>query len=221
MTDNSVYEELTPIEILSDIDYNRFKDGATIAGETIKEHHIGNLDFPRGIVVGCDPALISDARAYITVAVTPGSYPLTLFTTGEYQRNVLAKLTFSNKTADKWVHAYTSVDMEEILMGKTVGFPVDTGQACLIDEETRDAFTDFVTDFIKSNPDHNLWDALVDNSFRDSETEVECVKAVIPNTKHSFFIFTSGHGDGTYPTYWGFTDENEVVSLVVDFGPHL
>lgn len=219
LTKNSHSEELSPIEIFSDIDYNRFRDGATIAAEIIQEHHVGNLDFPSGKVIACDPAFMSDAQAY-TKTITPGSYPLTLFTTGEYQTNVLAKLTFSNKPADKWIHAYTSVDMEDILMGKTVGFSVDTGQACLIDEETRDAFTAFVVDFIKSNPDYDLWKTLIDDSFHESGTEVSCTRAVIPNTKHSFFIFTSGHGDGTYPAYWGVTDEDEVVSLVVDFDPY-
>lgn len=219
MANNSTSNQQNPIEILSDIDYNLFKDGATIAGEALKEHHIGNLDFPSGKVITCDPALMSDAQAY-TKTITPGSYPLTLYTFGEYQTNVLAKVTFSNKPANKWVLAYTAKDAEAILEGNSTGISNDTGQACIIDETTRDAYTAFVVDFIKSNPDYDLWNALTDNSLRDNRSEVNCTRAIIPNTKHSFFIFTSGHGDGTYPAFWGMTSDDEIASLVVDFDTH-
>ena len=29
--------------------------------------------------------------------------------------------------------------------------------------------------------------------------------------------FTSGYGDGSYGSYWGFDDNDEVVCLVTDF----
>lgn len=219
MTKHSNSKQQNPIEIISGTNYNHFKDGTTIAGETIKENHIGNLDFPSGKVIACDPAFVSDAQAY-TRTITAGSYPLTLYTADEYQTNVLAKVTFSNKPADKWVHAYIAQDAQNILDGNMTGIAVDTGQCCIVDETTRDAYTAFVADFIRSNPDYDLWSELIDNSFQDSSNDANCVRAVIPNTKHSFFIFTSGHGDGTYPACWGFTDEDEVVSLVVDFDPH-
>jgi hypothetical protein len=218
MANHSSFNQQNSIEILSDIDYNHFKDGATIDGKIIKEHHIGNLDFPSGKVIACDPAFMSDAQAY-TRTTKPGSYPLTLYTAGEYQTNILAKITFSNKPADKWVLAYIAKDTQTISDRNIIGIAVDTGQACIVDETTRDAYTEFVADFIKSNPDYDLWNALIDNSFRDTKTEVSCTKAIIPNTQHSFFIFTSGRGDGTYPAYWGMTNQDEVVSLVVDFGP--
>lgn len=218
MAKNSSSTPQNPIEILSDIDYNRFKDGATIAGEIIKEHHTGNLDFPSGKIIACDPAFMADAQAY-TKTIKPGSYPLTLSTSGEYQTNILAKLTFSDKPAGKWILAYIAKDAQTILDRNITGIAVDTGQCCIVDETTRDAYTTFVADFIKSNPDYNLWNALIDNSFRDARTDINSTKAVIPNTQHSFFIFTSGHGDGTYPAYWGITNDKEIVSLVVDFVP--
>jgi hypothetical protein len=30
-------------------------------------------------------------------------------------------------------------------------------------------------------------------------------------------MFQSGYGDGIYPAYWGMTNDNEIVSLVIDF----
>ena len=82
MTKHSNSKQQNPIEIFSDIDYNRFQDGTIIDGEIVKEHHIGNLDFRSGKVIACHPAFMSNAEPY-TKTITPGSYPLTLYTAGE------------------------------------------------------------------------------------------------------------------------------------------
>ncbi len=30
-------------------------------------------------------------------------------------------------------------------------------------------------------------------------------------------MFSSGWGDGYYPTYWGYNDNNETIELTIDF----
>src|ERR1700759_2759477 len=53
--------------------------GARYADEhdeyVIEPHRIGDVTFPTGQVVGCDPLTADDAEPF-TVAVAPGAYPL-------------------------------------------------------------------------------------------------------------------------------------------------
>ena len=37
-------------------------------------------------------------------------------------------------------------------------------------------------------------------------------------TKANLIAFTSGWGDGGYPSFWGYDASNQLVSLVTDFG---
>lgn len=216
---NSKSKQQNPIEVQSDIDYNRFKDGSKVAGEILKEHHIGNLDFPNDKVIASDPAFISDAKPY-TKTIIPGSYPLAIFTAGEYKTNALAKLTFSDKPADKWVLAYTSDDARNILDGNITGIAVDTGQCCIVDEVTTHAYNRFVVEFTKNNPDADLWDQLIEPKTNNVGAKGRWSKISIPNSQHGFYMFHSGYGDGTYPAYWGMAKDGEVVSFIIDFDPH-
>ena len=170
MTTKQTSHPNDPIEIPSDIDFNRFHDGAIIAGETVTEHVAGEINFPTGRILACDPAEHMDANPY-TRTIKPGSYPLTLYSTGKFQTNVLAKLTFSETPADKWIFAYTQEDAPAILEGTLTGIPVDTALCCIMDEATNQAYTRFIIEFTKNNPNANPWDQLIEPQINNADTE--------------------------------------------------
>lgn len=216
MTTKHTSHQNSPVEILSDIYFNRYYDGAIIAGEAITEHAVGDINFPTGRIIACDPSDHMNASPY-TQTFKPGSYPLSLYSTGKFQTNVLAKLTFSNIPADKWGLAYKREDATAILEGNLTGIPVDTGLCCIMDKATNQAYNRFIVDFTKNNPDANVWDQLIEPKFNNAEANNNWTKFTIPNSEHGFYTFNSGHGDGTYPAYWGMTNDGEIVSFAIYF----
>lgn len=219
MTTKQTAHSIGPIEIPSDIDFNRFHDGAIIAGETVTEHIVGEINFPTGRILACDPAEHMDAHPY-TRTIKPGSYLLTLYSTGKFQTNELAKLTFSETPADKWIFAYTQEDAPTILEGNLTGIPVDTALCCIMDDATSRAYNSFVVEFTKDNPDADLWGQLIEPKNNNAGTNNNWTKIKVPNSEYGFYMFNSGYGDGVYPAFWGMSDDSEIVSFVIDFDPH-
>lgn len=213
-----------PTEKLSHTDYNIIFDNQIVEDTQIEVIEIGELNLPTGKISVCDPLAYPDIPPFKN-KVVPGKYPVKLYqakTEDMGDRITLAKLEFSSKKADKWVLALRD---DENLADLTedndfFGFPVDAGLGSFMDYETALEYNRFVLQFIKDNPDGNIYDDLFADEFQKNAKPNECgdwINYSLPDTNLNITMFSSGYGDGMYPAYWGMTNDNEIVSLVIDF----
>ena len=215
------------MEVLSFVNYNLILDSKTLNKVAIEEFPIGMLQVPSGNIVVCDPLVMPDTKPLLR-RVKPGAYPVKLYIAklkDAGDRYALAKLEFQHKRADKWVLATSEGDNVSELNGKDeyFGFPVDAGLGAFFDYESGKAYNSFSTQFDKEHVAGNIYDDLLANEFKKNANKQDPKDAgnwtnfKIPRSNLNIMMFQSGFGDGNYPAYWGMTNSNEVVSLVIDF----
>jgi hypothetical protein len=117
--------------------------------------------------------------------------------------------------------------------GESYGYGVDSGKGCFLDARTMEKLEPERQLYSQRN--QRLWDEprlinldaiqqLRTPFFRrlDAET-IEAGRdwadlVVDPETGANLVVFSSGYGDGGYPSYWGLDSGGEVSCLVTDFG---
>ena len=207
---------------------------------TFSIHNMGELVVTSGTLVAADPLLPPDPFHSFPQSIQPGRYPviasvahLRQLELQEYQSEFSADdwriacmmLRISQKTAVTWqstddfgygVDSATGslMDMDAALV------LYDLYRAELYDEYRNRLYAKFDEfDYSPLNDDcheyrnrlyakfHHLFDPLVKwASIQVSDT-----------TEANVMAFTSGYGDGHYPSYWGYDEESNLACLVTDF----
>ncbi|MEU0007499.1 DUF4241 domain-containing protein [Streptomyces sp. NPDC006314] len=180
----------------------------------------GELDLPTGRVVACDPFVhlgTGDVEPF-TVAVAPGRYRVeaavaTLTRPDEppsdrpHLRVAAARLVIRDEPTTTWELALLPGQDPAGLKGdEFFGYGVDAGTGCFYDASAEKAFPEARED------EGPLWDA-----FEGSDWSVGPHLVTSPATGHSLAAFTSGWGDGCYPTWTGRSAAGEVTCFVTDF----
>jgi len=219
---------LTKTEILSHADYNLIFENKEVENTPIELLEIGDLNVPSGQIVVCDP-LVNSQTEPLTKKVKPGKYPIKIYvakTKESGDRYAIAKLEFSNKRAEKWVMALRKEDDINELTDEAdyFGFPVDAGLGGFYDFESGKEYQKFESDFMKANPEGNLYDDFFAAEFKKNAKDQndptdygDWINFQLPNSELNITMFHSGYGDGSYPSYWGIDKNGEIVSLVIDF----
>jgi hypothetical protein len=215
-------------EILSHADYNVIFDNKIVDETPIEKLEIGKLNVPSGQIVICDPLVYSETPP-LNKKVKPGTYPIKIYiakTKDSGDRYAIAKLEFSDKKAKKWVMALRAEDDINELTDEAdyFGFPVDAGLGAFFDYQSGKKYQKFESDFMKSNPEGNLYDDFFAAEFKKNAKDQndlsdygDWINFQLPNSKLNITMFQSGYGDGSYPSYWGIDENGEIVSLVIDF----
>jgi len=215
-------------EKLSHADYNRIFENSVINGIPIELLEIGELNVPTGQIVVCDPLVVPDMPP-LNKTIRPGKYPVKIYvakTKESGDRYAIAKLEFNSKKADKWVLAVRDGENISELKekGDFFGFPVDAGLGGFFDYKAGLEYNRFINEFIKKNPNGNIYDDFFAAEFKKNAMEPNnpndhgnWINFKMPNSDLNITMFNSGYGDGSYPAYWGMTKDNEIVSLVIDF----
>ena len=215
-------------EILSHADYNKLFDNDSIEGMPITVIDIGKLKVPTGKIVVCDPLVTPDMQP-LNREVKSGEYPIKIYevkTENSGDRYAIAQLEFNNLRAEKWVLAVRDgEDINELTEeGDFFGFPVDAGLGGFFDIQAGVEYLKFQDDFMKSNPNGNIYDDFFAMEFKKSAKDQNdpndygnWVNFKLPNSDLNITMFQSGYGDGMYPAYWGIDKNGEITSLVIDF----
>ncbi len=109
--------------------------------------------------------------------------------------------------------------------GEYFGFPVGAGLGCFVDESTNDLYLKMIDQFYSENPDKNYYDDLLAKEFEEYSSKSEFSSEIgdwnnhiIDNQKKlNIIMFSSGWGDGYYPTYWGYDEIGSTIELTIDF----
>ncbi len=116
-------------------------------------------------------------------------------------------------------------DLTSLEDGEYFGFPVGAGLGCFVDESTNDLYLKMIDQFYSENPDKNYYDDLLAKEFEEYSSKSEFSSEIgdwnnhiIDNQKKlNIIMFSSGWGDGYYPTYWGYDEIGSTIELTIDF----
>ncbi|MBL7256130.1 DUF4241 domain-containing protein [Paractinoplanes lichenicola] len=179
-----------------------FRDGAErTVGERrmrISTHPAGKLNLPSGQLVAADPSSLDYGEEPFLMTVSPGTYPVTIslatFTDDEnHSRVAAARLDVSDRRPVRWELALREgQDPLDLGYGEFFGFGVDAGMACFVDEANRERLSE-------------EWESLELRNPRFASVAAG-----------EMIAWSSGWGDGAYPTWIGRDHENRITAFVAD-----
>jgi nucleoid DNA-binding protein len=196
---------IEPSNMLSGIgsSFKVLRDGSRAE---IHVHQLPDLSLPSGRVVASD-LIIGDSEpfsrtvpsgrcrvAVVLASVDPGNL--------EHQRVALALLRFTDAPIARWEPA--AVGEEGQPTSAPFEYGVDSGKGSFCDADTYERFkeaqdhSDEFTELISSELGGNKW-------------------LHIETSRGSAAVFSSGYGDGSYPSFFGLDDKGAPVVLVTDF----
>lgn len=187
-------------------------------GEHIVLQELGEINLPTGKIVACDP-LVDPETPPFNKQVKPGKYPVTLYIhcigsgDDEDKRVAFAKLSFSDKLPSRFELAVSGEQaLDDLDEDEFYGYGVDSGTGCFMDETTAEK----VGELIDNSEDYTIPE--LDEMLEDSYVYTySTANFTLPETELNLAAFSSGFGDGMYPTYWGFDDSDNICCLITDF----
>jgi hypothetical protein len=203
-----------------------FRDGATFHTNYLGKFHVerrevGKLDVPTGRLVACDPLVFPETQPFRR-RVPPGRYSVILSIahippaegkgTAD-QRIACAMLCLGRRVPRRWQMAVqTGQRLRGLKPNEFYGYPVDSGTGCFMDLKAARVLDGRMHD----DPDYfeRLLKAaepvsVPTRDWADFQLDTELGLNVV--------FFSSGFGDGTYPSYWGFDGAGGLACLVTDF----
>lgn len=180
-------------------------------------HSLGELALPTGQVVACDPFVVSKNEKPFTVRVPPGRYPVSVNVArfdSDDQRVAYSILRLRDAAPVRWEMALLPDQrVEELKEGRIHGYGVDSGTGCFMDVEAARILA------VGSNWENEHHGDLEEGMKQTYVYTWAWLNTVLtPATGVNVVAFSSGYGDGEYPSYWGYDANGEVACLVTDFG---
>lgn len=177
-------------------------------------HEIGGVLIRSGAIAAADPLVTPDMKPFST-KVPQGRFPVEVAVAkfDSDQRIAFARVVFGPEQPSEWRMAVKEgQDPSRLSEGEYFGYPVDAGIGCFMDPEAG-----------------HLLGSRMDRQENYYEELIEEMKKVYVHTRDwasvrpdddselNVVMFSSGWGDGFYPSYFGISSSGSVVSLVTDF----
>lgn len=201
-----------------------FKDGRRLEtpGEPqspsiLRLHQAGALKVTTGSVVACDPLLAVQDLKPFTVAVPDGEHPVTLCVIEYHKKNklydqrvALARVDFGRGPAKSWQLAtLPGQNLKSLKRDQYFGYLSESGYGCFTDATGAEALA------LALDTDDEFEPGLLkqlDRTYQDTRAwttvDLEPANAV---------VFTSGDGDGSFPTFVGLDARGKPCALLSDF----
>ncbi|MDQ5824735.1 MAG: DUF4241 domain-containing protein [Chloroflexota bacterium] len=180
----------------------------------LERREIADLVIVSGKVVACDPFTIYEDVLPFDLKVAPGRYPVVLSIAhveeNNDQRVAYAMLRFGEGQPVRWELAtWPGKGLADLGEGEVFGYGVDAGTGSFMDEVAARKLTH----------DEDLIDKLLDDSHENYVDTWSWTNFVVDEeTGANVVSFSSGFGDGFYPSYLAFDEGDRLVALVTDFG---
>jgi hypothetical protein len=184
------------------------------AKKSIREQPLGKINLPTGKIVANDPCALYEKEPFART-VTAGEYPVMLYVMhiNDDQRVAFAEIRFTEELPVDFEMALTKDDDPSLLNDDAFfGYGVDCGTGGFMDEVTCGE----VEKIIDESEDY-MFEELEDALEESYVNTYSAANVCLPESNHNVVAFSSGWGDGSYPTYWGFYKNGELCSLITDF----
>jgi hypothetical protein len=196
-----------------------FLDDEALRARHLQRQPCGSLQITSGRIVACDPLVQPERAAFVRTVGSRGAFPVDVL--HDKGRHALAVLWLRERgdlrAADlRWEMALLDGESTQTLGDdEFFGYPVDAGVGCFMDADAAAAMAE--RDKREAgNPDFI--------SYYDDVLEPELGSANMADhyplgagSANNMLIFSSGWGDGNYPSFWALDAAGEPVALVTDF----
>jgi hypothetical protein len=196
-----------------------FLDDEALRVRRLQRQSCGVLHITSGRIVACDPLVQPEREPFIRSVSGRGAFPAEVLQ--HEGRHALAVLWLRERgglqPADlRWEPALLEGQSQDDLGDdEFYGYPVDAGVGCFMDAECAAAIAEREARE-SANPGYvSYYDDVL-----DTELGVKDMADHYPlgeGSANNVLIFSSGWGDGSYPSYWALDAAGEPVALVTDF----
>ena len=195
-----------------------FKPGAaaTVEGTSVPldSHVLGEVTVSSGQIVACDPFVFIEAKPFIRT-VPNGRFPVRIAVMRSKRfgdRAAFARLEFSQAPVVRWERALVpGQDPAKLGKDEYYGFPVDAGTGAFLDPAVGKDIAALSTDRAQ---------IVYDDWIRQGEGygKEHGLPYSLPVTRgpHALVLFSSGWGDGAYPSWFGLAADGSVAMLLTD-----
>jgi Protein of unknown function (DUF4241) len=213
---------------------------------SIQKVQVGELLLTSGSIIACDPHFLPVSRPQpYTTQLPPGHYPVfvsVIHLEGIYyeRRVAFAQVQLSKQEGVRWEMAVRpGEDVSTLAPDQVFGYGVDSGTGCFLDQDVQAwlleqfkarGYADWSPPQTKEEAEawQKRWEAMTD--FFDDQVgdplerilESSGIGAgsmtLNSTTGGNIVAFHSGYGDGSYPSYFLYTAEGSLSSLITDFG---
>ncbi len=190
----------------------------------LERRELGDLVLTTGSIVANDPFVFFETTPF-TRSVHPGKYPVTIYIAQFKHRNqqsderiAYACVRFKPETLLSWESGQVALPNRPAPKpNESYCYGVDAGTGCFMDVAVTQLFaalekTDTVAwerRFI--DPLTEGMDATYKHTRSWATLELE------PESGLNLIAFSSGWGDGCYPSYWGLDAQGDAACLLTDF----
>ena len=183
--------------------------------ECIPQQDIGTLFLPTGSIVATDPFCLSETEAF-QKRVPPGNYKVVLHIhhIGDDSIVAFSEIRFSENFAVSFELALTK---QQAMQHSTTpltdteyfGYGVDSGTGSFMDKSTCRMLETITDDSFFTQMDKIMYKSYIDT--------YSTVNLSLPNSNHNLVAFSSGYGDGFFPSFWGYDEKGILCNLITDF----
>jgi hypothetical protein len=200
------------------VEYTDEEEGDEVETCTLHLHTLGELVITSGQIVACDPLAIPQMPPFADT-VPLGRYPVIVSVAefpGGDQRVAFAQLRLGERPVARWEIAVPQGKaLTSLQPGHVFVYPVDAGTGCFMDlDAARSLIARAELAAARREDDEELFDALM-KTYVHTWSWTDLV--LDEGTGANLIAFSSGWGDGSYPSYWGYDADGHRVALVTDF----
>ena len=189
---------------------------------------IGEVNLSSGKIIACDPLayLYEEQVSSFIQTVEPNKYKVSLLIIKDEERIAISKISFSNNEPKRYELAVTGEeDLSEVEEGEFFGYPVDAGMGCFCDYDAAKKYFEYekkleVNGDFDNRYDDLFADLLEDNAKKNPKYQSEYgdwLNWNIPESVLNIVLFTSGYGDGYYPSYFAYEENDNICALYTIF----
>lgn len=191
---------------------------------------IGEVNLSSGKIIACDPLayLYDDQVSPFIQSVKPNKYEVSLLIIKDEERISIAKISFSDNEPKRYELAVTGEeDLSEVEEGEFFGYPVDAGMGCFCDYDAAKKYFEYEKKLEEESEgdfdnryDDLFADLLEDNAKKNPKYQSEYgdwLNWNIDESDSNIVLFTSGYGDGYYPSYFAYDDNENICALYTIF----
>jgi hypothetical protein len=196
-----------------------FSSGELLNGDepvAMKAVEVGPLIVTSQVLAASDPFVVHEPAPF-TQSVPNGRHPVTLAIAnyGTDERVAFARVLFSDQPPVSWQMAVTELNEGLSTLGpdEFFGYGVDAGTGCFMDPAAGKLLSQRATQ--DENFVEDVMVAEMDKTYLHTRSWVDI--RPIASRDENIICFSSGFGDGSYPSFFGFDVNGEVCQLITDF----
>ncbi len=219
------YEEVKDV-LICPTDLETYFTSDEIAGQPLETMEIGNVSLPSGKIVVRDPLVdLNGNQSPYFIQAPKGDFPVTIAVVKSEDwcdRYAVVKVEFTKEKPIVYREALVGIEeLEGVTEDDYFGFGVDAGLGCITDKEV----LPFVDKFVDETNVDNFYDdyfaALFEQSYKyhpeNQRDAGDWINWKVPNTNYHIPMFASGFGDGTYPVYFAYDNNDSICGLYIQF----